>query len=69
MTGGIATARAEQRRPEFAQNATSSQDNGANDKGAEPASGKDSQPSDTASDDATKQTQRGTYRRKGPQEP
>lgn len=52
---GIATARAEQRRPELAQNATSPQDNGANDKGAEPASGKDSQPSDTASDDATKQ--------------
>lgn len=52
---GIATARAEQLRPELAQNATSSQDNGANDKGAKPASGKDSQPSDTASDDATKQ--------------
>lgn len=52
---GIATARAEQLRPELAQNATSTQDNGANDKGAEPASGKDSQPSDTASDGATKQ--------------
>ena len=52
---GIATARAEQLRPELAQNATSSQDNGANDKGVEPASDKDSQPSDTASDDATKQ--------------
>lgn len=52
---GIATARAEQLRPELAQNATSAQDNGANDKGAEPASGKESQPSDTASDDATKQ--------------
>lgn len=52
---GIATARAEQLRPELAQNATSSQDNGANIKGAEPASSKDSQPSDTASDDATKQ--------------
>ncbi len=52
---GIATARAEQLRPELAQNATSSQDNGANDKGAEPASGKDSQPSDTASDAATTQ--------------
>ena len=52
---GIATARAEQLRPELAQNATSSQDNGVNDKGAEPASGKDSQPNDTASDDATKQ--------------
>lgn len=52
---GIATARAEQLRPELAQNATSSQDNGANDKGAEPASSKNSQPSDTASDDATKQ--------------
>lgn len=52
---GIATARAEQLRPELAQNATSSQDNGANDKGAEPASGKDSQPSDTASDGVTQQ--------------
>lgn len=52
---GIATARAEQLRPELAQNAASSQDNGANDKGAESASGKESQPSDTASDDATKQ--------------
>lgn len=52
---GIATARAEQLLPELAQNATSSQDNGANDKGAESASGKESQPSDTASDDATKQ--------------
>ena len=52
---GIATARAEQLRPELAQNAASSQDNGANNKGAEPASGKDSQPSDTASDDAAKQ--------------
>ena len=52
---GIATARAKQLRPELAQNATSAQDNRANDKGAEPASGKDSQPSDTASDDATKQ--------------
>ena len=52
---GIATASAEQLRPELAQNPTSSQDNGANDKGAEPASGKDSQLGDTASDDATKQ--------------
>lgn len=52
---GIATARAEQLRPELVQNATSSQDNGANDKGAEPASGKEFQPSDTASDDAAKQ--------------
>lgn len=52
---GIATARAEQLRPELAQNTTSAQDNGANIKGAEPASGKGSQPSDTASDDATKQ--------------
>lgn len=52
---GIATARAEQLRPELAQNATSAQDNGANDKGAGPASGKESQPSDTASEDATKQ--------------
>ncbi len=52
---GIATARAEQLRPELAQNAASSKNNGVNDKSAEPASGKDSQPSDTASDDATKQ--------------
>lgn len=52
---GIATARAEQLRPELAHNATSSKDNGVNDKGTEPASDIDSQPSDTASDDATKQ--------------
>lgn len=45
---GIATARAEQLRPELAQNAASSQDNGANDKGAEPASNQDAQPNDTA---------------------
>ena len=45
---GIATARAEQLRPELAQNATSSQDNGANDKGAEPASGQDAQPNGAA---------------------
>ena len=44
----IATARAEQLRPELAQNATSSQDNGANDKGAEPASGQDAQPNGAA---------------------
>lgn len=52
---GIAAARAEQLRPELAQNATSPKDNGAGDKSAKPASGKDSQPSDTASDDAAKQ--------------
>ena len=52
---GIATARAEQLRPELAQNATSSQDNGANGKGGKATSGKDSQPSDTASDDAAQQ--------------
>lgn len=52
---GIATARAEQLRPELAQNAASSKDNGAGGKSAESASGKDSQPSDTASDDAAKQ--------------
>lgn len=45
---GIATARAEQLRPELAQNATSSKDNGAGGKSAESASGKDSQPSDAA---------------------
>lgn len=44
----IATARAEQLRPELAQNATSSQDNGANDKGTEPASGQDAQPNGAA---------------------
>lgn len=52
---GIATARAEQLRPELAQNTTSSKDNGANGKGTESTSGKNSQPSDTASDDATQQ--------------
>ena len=52
---GIATARAEQLRPELAQNATSSQDNGANGKGGKATSGKDSQSSDTASDDAAQQ--------------
>lgn len=52
---GIATARAEQLRPELAQNAISSKNNGAGGKSAESASGKDSQPSDTASDDAAKQ--------------
>lgn len=52
---GIATARAEQLRPELAQNAASSKNNGAGGKSAESASGKDSQPSDTASDDAAKQ--------------
>lgn len=52
---GIATARAERLRPELAQNAASSKNNGAGGKSAESASGKDSQPSDTASDDAAKQ--------------
>lgn len=42
---GIATARAEQLRPELAQNAASPKDNGASDKGAEPASDQDAQPS------------------------
>lgn len=45
---GIATTRAEQLRPELAQNATSAQDNGANDKSAEPASNQDAQPNDAA---------------------
>lgn len=43
---GIATARAEQLRPELAQNATSSKDNGAGDKSAESASNQDVQPND-----------------------
>lgn len=45
---GIATARAEQLRPELAQSATSSKDNGAGDKSAEPASNQDAQPNDAA---------------------
>ena len=45
---GIATARAEQLRPELAQNATSPKDNGAGDKSAEPASNQDAQPNDAA---------------------
>lgn len=45
---GIATARAEQLRPELAQNATSSKDNGAGGKSAEPASNQDAQPNDAA---------------------
>lgn len=52
---GIATARAEQLRPELAQNATSSPDNGGGNKGAETASDQDPQSSDTASDDAAQQ--------------
>ena len=47
---GIATARAEQLRPELAQNATSPKDNGAGDKSTESASDQDAQPND-----ATKQ--------------
>lgn len=43
---GIATARAEQLRPELAQNATSPKDSSDSDKGAEPASDQDAQPSD-----------------------
>lgn len=45
---GIATARAEQLRPELAQNVTSPKDNGAGDKSAEPASNQDAQPNDAA---------------------
>lgn len=45
---GIATARAEQLRPELAQNAASSQNKGANDKDAEPASNQNAQPNDAA---------------------
>lgn len=52
---GIATARAEQLRPELAQNAASSKDNGAGDKSAEPASDQDTQAGGTASDDAAQQ--------------
>ena len=51
----IATARAEQLRPELAQNATSSKDNGAGDKSAESASDQDTQAGGAASDDATQQ--------------
>lgn len=52
---GIATARAEQLRPELAQNTTSSEDNGAGDKSAESASDQDTQAGGTASDDAAQQ--------------
>lgn len=52
---GIATARAEQLRPELVQNATSPKDNGAGGKSAESASNQDAQPNDAASDDAAKQ--------------
>lgn len=45
---GIATARAEQLRPELAQSATSPKDNGAGDKSTEPASNQDAQPNDAA---------------------
>lgn len=47
---GIATARAEQLRPELAQNAASPKDSSDSDKGAEPASDQNAQP-----DDATQQ--------------
>lgn len=52
---GIATARAEQLRPELAQNAASPKDNGADDKNTEPASDQDTQAGGTASDDAAQQ--------------
>lgn len=52
---GIATARAEQLRPELAQNATSSPGNGGGNKGAETASDQDPQSSDATSDDAAEQ--------------
>lgn len=45
---GIATARAEQLRPELVQNATSPKDNGAGGKSAESASNQDAQPNDAA---------------------
>lgn len=45
---GIATARAEQLRPELAQNATSPKDNGAGGKSTESASNQDAQPNDAA---------------------
>ena len=45
---GIATARAEQLRPELTQNATSPKDSSDSDKGAEPASDQDTQPNDAA---------------------
>lgn len=45
---GIATARAEQLRPELAQSATSPKDNGAGNKSAESASNQDAQPNDAA---------------------
>lgn len=45
---GIATARAEQLRPELAQNAASSKNNGAGGKSAESASNQDAQPNDAA---------------------
>lgn len=52
---GIATARAEQLRPELAQNATSPKDSSDSDKGAASASDQGAQADDTASDDATQQ--------------
>ena len=51
----IATARAEQLRPELAQNATSPKDSSDSDKGAASASDQGAQADDTASDDATQQ--------------
>ena len=52
---GIATARAEQLRPELAQNATSPKDSSDSDKGAASASDQGAQADGTASDDATQQ--------------
>lgn len=60
---GIATARAEQLRPELAQNAASSKGSGDSDK---VVSGKDSQPGDTASDDAQQKTKEGPIAEKVP---
>lgn len=60
---GIATARAEQLRPELAQNAASSKDSGDSDKAV---SGKDSQSSDTASDNAQQKTKEGPIAEKVP---
>lgn len=52
---GIATARAEQLRPELAQNAASPKDNGAGNKSAESTSDQGTQAGGTASDDAAQQ--------------
>lgn len=60
---GIATARAERLRPELAQNAASSKGSGDSDKAV---SGKDSQPGDTASDDAQQKPKEGPIAEKVP---